>query len=47
MIAITVKGDRNLCRIKKRCKEQKKQAAHGEILANDARTIGRGVPCGG
>ena len=40
LVAITVKGDRDLCRIKKRSKEQKKQAAHGEILANDSRITG-------
>jgi hypothetical protein len=40
LVAITVKGNRDLCRIKKRSKEQKKQAAHGEILANDPRITG-------
>ena len=40
MIAITVKGNHDLCRIKKRSKEQKKQVAHGEILANDSRITG-------
>ena len=39
LVAITVKGYRDLCRIKKRSKEQKKQVAHNEILANDPRIL--------